>query len=185
MVEGPVTSITKFGAFVQIAEGVEGMIHVSEISAEKRINHPQDVLKVGQTVKAQVLDVDGAKRNVRLSIKQMVPSSLDEYIAEHKEGDSVTGRVMQVSGGVAKVELGEGVFATCHMVEEAPAKEEKTAAAKPADLSSLSSMLQSRWKSGASPRPRSRMLLQQDRFAASASANLIPQPRRLNWNCPG
>ncbi len=84
-------SITKFGAFVQIAEGVEGMIHVSEISAEKRINHPQDVLKVGQTVKAQVLDVDGAKRNVRLSIKQMVPSSLDEYIAEHKEGDVVTG----------------------------------------------------------------------------------------------
>ena len=102
-------------------------------------------------MKAQVVDVDGAKRNVRLSIKQMVPSSLDEYIAEHKEGDAVTGRVMQVSGGVAKVELGEGVFATCHMVEEAPAKEEKTAAAKPADLSSLSSMLQSRWKSGASP----------------------------------
>ena len=47
-IEGPVTSITKFGAFVQLAEGVEGMVHVSEISAEKRINHPQDVLKVGQ-----------------------------------------------------------------------------------------------------------------------------------------
>jgi small subunit ribosomal protein S1 len=172
VIEGPIVSITKFGAFVQIAEGVEGMIHVSEISAEKRINHPQDVLKVGQTVKAQVLDVDGAKRNVRLSIKQMVPSSLDEYIAEHKEGDSVTGRVQQVNGGVARVELGEGVFATCHMVEEATAKEEKTTAkeekttakeekttakeekttaAKPADLSSLSSMLQSRWKSGTSP----------------------------------
>ena len=151
VIEGPIVSVTKFGAFVQIAEGVEGMIHVSEISAEKRINHPQDVLKVGQTVKAQVLDVDGAKRNVRLSIKQMVPSSLDEYIAEHKEGDSVTGRVQQVNGGVARVELGEGVFATCHMVEEAPAKEEKPSAAKPADLSSLSSMLQSRWKSGASP----------------------------------
>jgi small subunit ribosomal protein S1 len=151
VIEGPIVSVTKFGAFVQIAEGVEGMIHVSEISAEKRINHPQDVLKIGQTVKAQVLDLDGAKRNVRLSIKQMVPSSLDEYIAEHKEGDSVTGRVQQVNGGVARVELGEGVFATCHMVEEAPAKEEKTSAAKPADLSSLSSMLQSRWKSGASP----------------------------------
>jgi small subunit ribosomal protein S1 len=151
VIEGPVVSITKFGAFVQIAEGVEGMIHISEISAEKRINHPQDVLKVGQVVKAQVLDIDGAKRNVRLSIKQMQPSSLDEYIAEHKEGDSVTGRLMQVSGGVAKVELGEGVFATCKMVEEAPAKEEKPAAAKAADLGSLSSMLQARWKSGASP----------------------------------
>jgi small subunit ribosomal protein S1 len=151
VIEGPVVSVTKFGAFVQIAEGVEGMIHVSEISAEKRINHPQDVLKLGQTVKAQVLDVDGVKRNVRLSIKQMVPSSLDEYIAEHKEGDAVTGRVIQVSGGVARVELGEGVQGTCRMTEDAPAKEEKPASAKPADLSSLSSMLQSRWKSGASP----------------------------------
>jgi small subunit ribosomal protein S1 len=151
VIEGPVVSVTKFGAFVQIAEGVEGMIHVSEISAEKRINHPQDVLKLGQTVKAQVLDVDGVKRNVRLSIKQMVPSSLDEYIAEHKEGDAVTGRVIQVSGGVARVELGEGVQGTCRMTEDVPAKEEKPAAAKPADLSSLTSMLQSRWKSGASP----------------------------------
>ena len=58
VVEGPVTSITKFGAFVQLAEGVEGMIHVSDISAEKRINHPQDVLKVGQVVRAQVLEMD-------------------------------------------------------------------------------------------------------------------------------
>jgi small subunit ribosomal protein S1 len=144
-------SITKFGAFVQIAEGVEGMVHISEISAEKRINHPQDVLKVGQIIKAQVLDLDGAKRTIRLSIKQMVPSSLDEYIAEHKEGDTVTGRVMQVSGGIARVELGEGVQGTCRMVEDAPAPEEKAPAAKAADLSSLSSMLQSRWKSGASP----------------------------------
>jgi small subunit ribosomal protein S1 len=151
VIEGPVVSITKFGAFVQIAEGVEGMIHVSEISAEKRINHPQDVLKVGQTVKAQVLDVDGAKRNVRLSIKQMVPSSLDEYIAEHKEGDVVTGRMKEVSSGLARVELGEGVVGTCRMIEDAPAQEEKASAAKAADLSSLSSMLQSRWKSGASP----------------------------------
>jgi small subunit ribosomal protein S1 len=151
VVEGPVVSITKFGAFVQIAEGVEGMIHVSEISAEKRINHPQDVLKVGQTVKAQVIDLDGAKRTVRLSIKQMVPSSLDEYIAEHKEGDSVTGRILQVSGGIARVELGEGVQGTCRMTEDKPAPEEKAPAAKAADLSSLSSMLQSRWKSGGSP----------------------------------
>ena len=151
VIEGPIVSITKFGAFVQIAEGVEGMIHVSEISAEKRINHPQDVLKVGQTVKAQVLDLDGAKRTIRLSIKQMVPSSLDEYIAEHKEGDSVTGRIVQVSGGIARVELGEGVQGTCRMAEEKPAEEEKSSGSKPADLSSLSSMLQSRWKSGASP----------------------------------
>jgi small subunit ribosomal protein S1 len=155
VIEGPVVSITKFGAFVQIAEGVEGMIHVSEISAEKRINHPQDVLKAGQVVKAQVLDIDGAKRNIRLSIKQMVPSSLDEYIAEHKQGDTVTGRVMQVSNGIARVELGEGVQGTCRMdaADNSSKESEKAASSgnKPADLGSLSSMLQQRWKSGTSP----------------------------------
>ena len=72
-IEGPVTSITKFGAFVQVAEGVEGMVHVSEISAEKRINHPQDVLKVGQVIKAQVLAIDSERRLMRLSMKQLVP----------------------------------------------------------------------------------------------------------------
>src|SRR5208282_2776724 len=91
-VEGPVTSFTKFGAFVQVAEGVEGMIHVSEISAEKRIERPQDVLRLGQVVKAKVLDVDREKRQIKLSMKQLVPTGLDEYIAEHKDGDLVTGR---------------------------------------------------------------------------------------------
>ncbi|MGB8010396.1 MAG: S1 RNA-binding domain-containing protein [Terriglobales bacterium] len=158
VIEGPVTNITKFGAFVQLAEGVEGMIHVSEISAEKRINHPQDVLRVGQVVKAQVLALDVEKRNIRLSMKQLVPTGLDEYLAEHKEGDIVTGRLTDVSAGSARVELGEGVVATCRITERA-AKEDKIAAslsspaasasARP-DLSSLGSMLQARWKSGAS-----------------------------------
>jgi len=158
VIEGPITSITKFGAFVQLAEGVEGMIHVSEISAEKRINHPQDVLRLGQTVKAQVLEVNKEKRLMRLSIKQMVPSSLDEYMAEHKEGDVVTGRMIEVSGGSARVELGEGIQAACRMSRQAPAEQQTQTApdspsAKP-DLSSLSSMLQARWKSGASPNER-------------------------------
>ena len=152
VVEGPVTSLAKFGAFVQLTDGIEGMIHIGDISEEKRISHPQEVLKLGQLVKAQVLEVDREKRRVRLGIKQMAPSSLDEYIAEHKEGDVVSGRMLEVSGGHARVELGEGVLATCRMVEDAPAKkEEEPAAAKSADLSSLSSMLQQRWKSGASP----------------------------------
>ncbi len=150
VIEGPVVSLTKFGAFVQLAEGIEGMVHVSEISAEKRINHPQDVLRAGQIVKAQVLEVDTAKRNVRLSIKQMQPSSLDEYMAEHKEGDAVTGRIIDVSNGLARVELGEGVVATCRMPSQA--KEDSSAGnqqgSAKADLSSLSSMLQARWKSG-------------------------------------
>ena len=158
IVEGPITNITKFGAFVQVAEGVEGMIHVSDISAEKRINHPQDVFKVGQTLKAQVLEIDKEKRRLRLGVKQMAPSSLDEYIAEHKVGDQVTGRMGEVSGGYAQVELGEGVFGVCHVKAgaAATAAQESGAAAK-ADLSSLSSMLQARWKSGSANQVRSQV----------------------------
>jgi len=147
-IEGPVTSLTKFGAFVQLAEGVEGMVHVSEISAEKRINQPADVLRVGQVVQAQVVAIDPEKRQVRLSMKQLVPTGIDEYLAEHKEGDVVTGRMMDDAGGHARAELGEGIQAICRSTSSAKAKEEAPKEAK-ADLSSLSSMLQARWKSGA------------------------------------
>jgi small subunit ribosomal protein S1 len=146
VVEGTVTSLQKFGAFIQVAEGVEGMVHVGDISADKRINHPQDVLKVGEKVKAQVLESDAAKRRLRLGMKQLVPTSLDEYIAEHKVGDVVTGRMVESSAGRARVELGEGVHGVCRL-GAAPVEEEKPAEGK-ADLSSLSSMLQARWKGG-------------------------------------
>jgi small subunit ribosomal protein S1 len=147
-VEGPVTSLTKFGAFVQLAEGMEGMIHVSDISAEKRINHPQDMLKVGQLVKAQVLEVDTEKRRLKLGIKQLVPTSIEEYIAERQAGNVVSGRVMEVAGDQARVELGEGIHAKCRIVVASPAKEKTTVESK-ADLSSLSSMLEAHWKGGA------------------------------------
>ena len=155
-IEGPVISITKFGAFVQLTEGVEGMIHISEMSADKRINHPQEVVKLGQVVKAQVLAVDLEKRQLRLSMKQLVPSGLDEYIAEHKEADVVSGRIIEVSGELARVELGEGIQSSCSLhaagrvfAKSAQAVESSSTAdhAKP-DLSSLGSMLQARWKGG-------------------------------------
>ena len=152
VIEGLVVSIMKFGAFVQLAEGVEGMIHVSDLSAEKRINHPQEVLKVGQLVKAQVLAIDTEKRQVRLGIKQLAPSGLDEYIAEHKQGDIVSGRILDISDARARVELGEGVEAMCS-ISTNPASDKpvlkpsisQTSSAK-LDLSSLGSMLQARWK---------------------------------------
>jgi small subunit ribosomal protein S1 len=148
--EGPVVSIAKFGAFVQVAEGVEGMIHVSDMSADKRIDHPQDVLKVGQSVKAQVLELDTERRRLKLGIKQLVPTSIDEYLVEHHTGDVVSGRVIEVLGSSAQVELGEGIQATCQI----PARNVNQgssndwAAEDKADLASLSSMLQARWKSG-------------------------------------
>jgi small subunit ribosomal protein S1 len=148
-IEGPVTSFTKFGAFVQLADGIEGMVHVSEITADKHVHHPQDVLRVGQVVKAQVLEVDKVKRQLRLSMKQRTSVTVDEYLAEHPVGSVVTGRILDVTHGLARVELGDGIEGVCQTggpsgVAEAPA------AAGKVDLSSLSSMLQARWKGGAS-----------------------------------
>ena len=143
-VEGPIVSFTKFGAFLQVAEGVEGMIHISEISAERRLNHPSDALHLGERVKAQVLSIDSEKRQLRLSVKRLVPTGLDEFLAEHQPGDVVTGRLLDDSGIQLRVELGEGIIATAHVA--APAAQ--PAAPAKADLSSLTSMLQARWKGG-------------------------------------
>ncbi len=151
-VEGPVTNLTKFGAFVQLAEGVEGMVHIGDITAEKRINHPQDVLKVGQRVKALVLEVDAEKRRLKLGMKQLVPTSIDEYLAERHVGDVVSGRVVEISNGRATVEVGEGIRADCRLgTSTAKVAEEKTE--PKVDLSSLSSMLSARWKGGSGSGP--------------------------------
>jgi small subunit ribosomal protein S1 len=151
IIEGPVTSLTSFGAFVQLAEGVEGMIHISELSAEKRINHPQEVVKVGQKIQAQVLSMDRDKRLIRLSIKSLVPTGLDEYLVEHKSGDVVTGRIVEVSGSKARVELGEGIQASCRISQSDKAPE--TMSPDKADLSSLSSMLSAKWKGASGSNP--------------------------------
>jgi small subunit ribosomal protein S1 len=148
-IEGPVTKLMNFGAFVQIADGVEGLVHVSEISAEKRINHPSDVLRAGQVVKAQVLAIDTEKRQIKLSMKQLIPSEIDEYIAEHKVGDTVSGRVIEQSISLIHVELGNGIRGTCR-TPAAPSAQKTAPAAVAApqalDLSALSSQLKSRWK---------------------------------------
>ena len=152
-IEGPVTKLMNFGAFIQIADGIEGLVHVSEIVADRRINHPSDVLRAGQVVKALVLAIDTEKHQIKLSMKQLIPTSIDEYIAEHKAGDKVSGRVVAVDGSNATVELGEGIRAHCKISAASasvPSPEKKTEAK--ADLSSLSSLLSARWK-GNSPEP--------------------------------
>ncbi len=145
--EGPVTSLAKFGAFVELGSGIEGMIHIGDISREKRLNHPNEVLKVGQVVKAQVLEVDRERRRFKLGIKQLEPTSIDEYLAERKVGESVSGRIVDISNGRAKVELGEGVTATVKVPEQ---KSEASVGAGNADLSALTAMLSQKWKSGGS-----------------------------------
>jgi small subunit ribosomal protein S1 len=144
-VEAPVTSLAKFGAFVELGEGIEGMIHIADITGEKRLNHPNEVLKQGQTIKAVVLEADKERRRFRLGMKQLEPTSIDEYLAEHKVGEAVSGRVVNVSGDRMKVELGEGVTAFAPLPEQ---RKEAAAGAQKADLSSLTQMLSQKWKSG-------------------------------------
>jgi small subunit ribosomal protein S1 len=149
VVEGTVTSLQKFGAFVDLGDGIEGMIHIGDISREKRLEHPNEVLKTGQTVRAQVLEVDKGRRRIRLGMKQLEPTSVDEYIAEHQGGEVVSGRLIEVSGNRARVELGEGVFATCRMKEPSQeTRENQGGSENKADLSTMTAMLTQRWKTG-------------------------------------
>jgi small subunit ribosomal protein S1 len=147
VVEGPVTSVTNFGCFVDLGGGIEGMIHISDITNEKRLNHPSEAVKAGQTVRAAVLELDRERRRIKLGMKQLQPTTVDEYIGEHQPGETVTGRI--VDAGHGKVELGEGVFAQCRFPDEIP----ETAApeqSQSADLSSLTAMLSAKWKQGGS-----------------------------------
>ena len=146
-----VTSLAKFGAFVDLGDGIEGMVHIGDISKDKRLNHPNEALKMGERVKAQVLEADKERRRLRLGIKQLEPTSIDEYIAEHKAGDTVSGRIVEVSGQRAKIELGEGVVAPAKL--PAPKVKESAPSASKADLSSLSAMLSAKWKSGGGAEP--------------------------------
>jgi small subunit ribosomal protein S1 len=150
--EGPVTSLTNFGCFIDLGGGIDGMIHISDITREKRLNHPREALTVGQTVRAVVLEVDRERRRIKLGIKQLEPTTADEYIAEHQVGESVTGRIVEASKGRAKIELGDGVFAECRLREDAgngsKAESSPSEPAAKVDLGSLTAMLSAKWKQG-------------------------------------
>jgi small subunit ribosomal protein S1 len=141
--------LAQFGAFVDLGDGIEGMIHVGDITREKRIQHPKEMLNAGQTVKAVVLEVDKEKRRIRLGMKQLEPTSADIFIGEHTVGELLSGRVVEVHGGHAKIEIAEGVHARCKTKEEAAAASTGSGASS-ADVDDLAAMLASRWKSGPS-----------------------------------
>lgn len=156
VVEAPVTSIQAFGAFVDLGEGVDGMIHIGDMVNEKRIDHPKDVVKVGETVRALVLDVDEERRRIRLGLKQLQPTKTDDFISEHQTGDTLTARVADVRGSHIKVEVAEGVLAECRLAEEkkeAGSSSKPTSSSSPVDVGTLSAMLKSKWKEGKGGEP--------------------------------
>jgi len=149
VVDGPVTNLTPFGVFIELGDGVEGMVHISDITNERRVEHPREKLTKGQMVKAVVLEADRERRRLRLGMKQLEPTTIDHYIAEHREGETVSGRLVEVLGNRAKVELGEGVVVSCQLKQN----EERSGPAsqlKATDVGSLGAMLAAKWKQGAS-----------------------------------
>jgi small subunit ribosomal protein S1 len=178
VVEAPVTNIANFGAFVDLGEGVEGMIHVGDITRERRIEHPKDVLKAGQVVKAQVLEFDKERRRIRLGMKQLEPTSVDIWISEHQIGDSVTGRVTDVKPDRAKVELGDGVYGVCKLTSGEDEQESKGAGSNRADISQLGAMLAARWKSGPDTEAEQKVI-RAGQIRQFRLASVDPQSKRI------
>jgi small subunit ribosomal protein S1 len=117
VVEGRVRNMTDFGAFVEIEEGIDGLVHVSDLSWTKRIKHPSEVLKKGQIVQAVILHIDSAQHRLSLGIKQLQPDAWETYFQHHQVGDIVRGQVCRLASFGAFVELADGVEGLCHFSE--------------------------------------------------------------------
>lgn len=158
-VKGVVRKLEKFGAFVEVRDGVEGLLHVSDIVSDRRLNHPGDVLQVEQEVRVAVLEVDLEKRRLKLGMRQLEPDEIDRFISECSVGDVLTGRVLHVHGEQAAVELEEGVQGTCQLsasTGDAEASADTPAEGEgSADVSSLTEQLRSAWGGSAPARSES------------------------------
>ncbi|MDQ3747114.1 MAG: 30S ribosomal protein S1, partial [Acidobacteriota bacterium] len=116
-VRGRVRNLTDFGAFVEVEDGVDGLVHVSDISWNKRIKHPGEVLKKGQEIEAVITNIDVDNRRLSLSIKDTEPSAWEKFVNEHRPGDIVRGKVTRFANFGAFVELAEGLEGLCHVSE--------------------------------------------------------------------
>jgi small subunit ribosomal protein S1 len=116
-VEGRVRNLTEFGAFIEIEDGIDGLVHVSNLSWTTRVKHPSEVLKKGDRVKAVILAIEPDKRRLSLGVKQMQPDVWDSFFAQHRVGDIVHGKVLRVATFGAFVEIAEGIEGLCHNSE--------------------------------------------------------------------
>ena len=117
IVEGRVRNLTDFGAFIEIEDGIDGLVHVSNLSWTKRVKHPSEIVKKGEKVKAVVLGVEPQNRRLSLGIKQLQPDVWESFFATHRVGDVVHGKVLRTAQFGAFVEIAEGVEGLCHISE--------------------------------------------------------------------
>ena len=116
-IEGRVRNLTDFGAFIEIEDGIDGLVHVSNLSWTKRVKHPSEVLKKGDRVKAVILAIDSDKRRLSLGVKQLQPDVWESFFQQHHIGDVVHGKVLRVATFGAFIEISEGVEGLCHNSE--------------------------------------------------------------------
>jgi small subunit ribosomal protein S1 len=116
-VHGRVRNLTDFGAFIEIEDGVDGLVHVSDISWSRRIKHPSEVLKKGQEIDAVITSIDAENRRLSLSIKDLEPNAWDRFVTEHKPGDIVKGKVARFANFGAFIELDDNLEGLCHISE--------------------------------------------------------------------
>ncbi len=124
-VSGKVRSLTEFGAFIEVEEGIDGLVHVSDISWTKRIKHPSDVLKKGQPVDAVITNIEMDNRRLSLSIKDLEPNAWDRFFDTHKVGDVIAGKIVRFANFGAFVEIEEGIEGLCHISELSDERIEK------------------------------------------------------------
>jgi small subunit ribosomal protein S1 len=117
VIEGRVRNLTEFGAFVEITDGIDGLIHVSDMSWTKRVKHPSEVLKKGDLVKARITNIDVENQRVSLSIKEFMPNEWDEFSRQHKVGDVLSGRVVNVTDFGLFIDIYNGLEGLAHVSE--------------------------------------------------------------------
>jgi small subunit ribosomal protein S1 len=121
IVEGKVRNLTDFGAFIEIEDGIDGLVHVSNLSWTKRIKHPSEVLKKGDKVRAAVLAIEPDQRRLSLGVKQLQPDVWESFFEQHRVGDVIHGKVLRLASFGAFVEVADGVEGLCHNSEAADA----------------------------------------------------------------
>lgn len=117
VVEGRVRKLADFGAFVEIEEGIDGLVHVSDMSWTAHVKHPSELVKKGQIIQAVVLQIDAPHRRLSLGIKQLQPDNWETFFRTHQIGDNVRGKVCRTAPFGVFVELAPGVEALCHRSE--------------------------------------------------------------------
>mgnify|MGYP003342595932 CR=1 FL=1 len=116
-IKGKVRNLTEFGAFVEVEEDIDGLIHISDMSWSKRIKHPSEVLKKGDVVDAMVLNIDAENQRLSLGLKQLATDIWDDFFSRHQVGSTIEGKVVRMTNFGAFVELDEGIEGLIHVSE--------------------------------------------------------------------